>query len=121
MYIYLIISIISTVLAQILLKKGMMIAGKIEYSFIGLWDLFLNIFQNIYLFFGLIFLGTAFVSWLFVLSEKQLSLAYPISSSVAISLTVLFSVLLFKDAIFIQQAIGICLIILGVFLLLIKF
>jgi len=111
-------SILATVSAQLLLKKGMMIMGQLNFSLSNLLNLFVQIFQNVYLFFGLVFFGLAFFSWLFVLSKLQLNIAYPVITSLNFSLVTVGSWLLFKEELSPFHILGIGVIIFGIFLLL---
>ena len=118
--IFLLISIISTVTAQLLLKKGVLLIGKPEFSFHGILDLSLQFFKNIYLFSGLCFFLMAFLFWVFALSKKDLGIIYPISSSLILSSIVIGSAIIFKENISIYQLVGIVFIICGIFLILAK-
>jgi len=117
-FIFLAISILSTVVAQLLLKKGMLLMGRVEFSLPNLLNLFIQVFHNIYLFLGLIFFGVAFFFWLFILSKVQLNIVYPISTSLTLCLVTLVSWFLFKEYLSFYQILGIGLVVLGVFLLL---
>ena len=111
-------AILATVSAQLLLKKGMLIVGQLDFSLSNLVNLVIQIFQNIYLFLGLISFGVAFFFWLFVLSKVQLNIAYPIITSLNFCLVILGSWFLFKEQLSHLQILGIGFIILGIFLLL---
>ncbi|OGZ86935.1 MAG: hypothetical protein A2581_03200 [Candidatus Staskawiczbacteria bacterium RIFOXYD1_FULL_37_110] len=119
-FIFLAISIISTVTGQLLLKKGVLLVGKIEFSLNGIFNLALQFFKNAYLFFGLCLFVFAFIFWVFALSKKDLGIIYPISSSLVLSLIVFGSFLFFKESISLWQISGIVFIIFGIFLLLFK-
>ncbi len=111
-------SILATVSAQLLLKKGMMVMGQLNFSLFNLLNLFVQIFQNVYLFFGLVSFGLAFFSWLFVLSKLQLNIAYPIITSLNFCLVIMGSWFFFKEELSFPQILGIGLIIFGIYLLL---
>jgi len=112
------IAILFTATAQLLLKRGMLLVGKLEFSLSNLLGLISQIFQNLYLFLGLLFFGVAFFFWLFVLSKIQLNIVYPISISLNLCLIVIASWFLFKEYLSFYQILGIGLIIFGIFLLL---
>ena len=112
------IAIITTAAAHLLLKKGMLIVGELNFSLSNLSNLFLQLFQNIYLLLGLISFGTAFFFWLFVLSKVQLSIAYPIITSLNFCLVILGSWFFFKEELSLLQIMGVGLIVFGIFLLL---
>jgi multidrug transporter EmrE-like cation transporter len=117
-YLFLIISIIATVTAQLLLKKGVLMVDRLEFSFVNLFTLILRVFQNPYLFFGLISFVIAFFSWLFVLSKLQLNLAYPVVIGLNFCLIAAASWFFFKEQLSLIQILGIAVIISGIFLLL---
>jgi len=117
-FLFLAISVLSTVIAQLLLKKGTLLMGKLEFSLPNLLNLFVQVFHNIYLFLGLIFFGIAFLFWLFILSKIQLNVIYPVSTSLTLCLVTLASWFLFKEYLSFYQILGIGLVVLGVFLLL---
>jgi len=112
------LAILSTAAAHLLLKKGMLLVGQLDFSLSNLLNLFLQIFQNIYLFFGLISFGLGFFFWLFVLSKIQLNIAYPIMTSLNFCLVIVGSWFFFREELSSLQILGIGLIILGIYLLL---
>lgn len=115
------ISIFLTVAAHLSLKKGMTLIGELEFSLSNLLNLIFQLFQNIYLFLGLLFFATAFFFWLFVLSRIQLNIIYPISIGLNFALITIGSWFLFKEYLSLFQIIGIGFIIFGIFLLLKSF
>ena len=112
------ISIFFTATAHLLLKKGITLIGKLEFSFAGFISLISQIFQNIYLLSGLFFFGIASLFWLFALSKIQLNIMYPISIGLSFSLITIASWFLFKEYLSFYQILGIVVIFFGVFLLL---
>lgn len=112
------ISISLTTIAHLLLKKGITLIGKLEFSLTNFISLIFQIFQNPYLFLGLFFFGVAFFFWLFVLSKIQLNIVYPISISLNLCLITIASWFLFKEYLSFYQILGIGFIIFGIFLLL---
>ena len=117
-FLFLGFSILATAGAHILLKKGMTVAGVPSFSSSGLLGLFFQIFHNIYLFSGLVFLGFSFISWLFVLSRLQLNIAYPIVTGINFLLVNIGSWILFKETLSFAQILGMGFIVFGAFLLL---
>ena len=111
-------SIFLTVVAHLSLKKGMTLIGELEFSLPNLLNLIFQIFQNVYLFLGLIFFAAAFFLWLFVLSKIQLNIMYPISIGLNFALITIASWFLFKEYLSLSQIIGVGFIIFGIFLLL---
>lgn len=116
-YLFLAGAVLFSVLGQLFLKKGILSFGQVSFSVAGLFSLFLHIFRNAWLFFGAVFFALAFVLWLFVLSKKELSVVYPISTGLTLSLVTLGGLFLLKEHISLFQVSGICFIVLGVFFL----
>ena len=112
------LAIIATASAHLLLKKGMLIVGQLDFSLSNSINLLAQIFQILYLFFGLISFGLAFFFWLFVLSKLQLNIAYPIITSLNFCLVIVGSWFFFREELSIIQILGVGLIILGIFFLL---
>jgi drug/metabolite transporter (DMT)-like permease len=110
------INIIFTVSGHLLLKKGMLLLGPLEFSLKNLGTLFVNGIKNGYLWVGLFCYFGAFILWLFILSQVKLSAAYPIGALVYV-LIIFASWLLFKESIGPYQLIGSFLIITGVLFL----
>jgi multidrug transporter EmrE-like cation transporter len=117
-FLFLTFSILATAGAQIMLKKGVLAMGQPVFSVSGIFNLFLQVFHNMYLLLGLVFFGLSFFSWLFVLSKLQLNIAYPIITGINFLLVTLGSWLLFKESISFLQIFGMGFIILGAFLIL---
>jgi len=112
------ISISLTVTAHLLLKKGITLIGKLDFSLVNFIGLIFQILQNTYLFLGLFFFAIAFLFWLFALSKIQLNIMYPISVGLNFFLITVASWFLFKEYISFHQILGIIIIFFGVFLLL---
>lgn len=119
-FLLLAISILTTASAQLCLKKGILMLGELSFSPTGIFQLISRIFQNIYLFGGVVLFGFSFLLWLFVLSKIQLSIAYPIALSCEVTLAAIGSYFLFKEHLSLFQILGIIFVISGIFLLLAK-
>jgi len=117
-FLILLASVLSTVVAQLCLKKGVLDLGNLNISINSFLGLIPRIFQNIWLMVGLSLYGISFLLWLFVISKIKMNTAYPIATSLNFSLVVLFSWLFFKEQLFPIQILGIAVIIFGIFLLL---
>ncbi len=113
-----IISIFSSLIAQLMLKKGMMIFGAADFSLAGLWNLILAVFKNFYILGGLFLMGIGFFIWLFILSKINLSIIYPISTSLTLIAVIIGSLLFFKENLSLFHVIGTAFIILGIFFVL---
>ena len=110
--------ILSTVGAQLFLKKGVLALGSFYFSISNLMGLIPRVIQNIWLMGGLILLGIGFFLWLFVISRIKLSMAYPVSTSLNLCLIILGSWLIFKEQLLPVQILGVVIIVLGIFLVL---
>lgn len=114
-YIILFFGLVFTVSAQVLMKYGASKSGPIEFSARNLLGLVPQVFTNVHLFLGLIFLGVGFFLWLVVLSRLKLSVAIPFTSLNYV-LILFFSWLFLKEAITLPQFLGVGLIIVGLVL-----
>jgi len=112
-YILLGIAIITTVLSQLLFKKGMIMLGGINFSLANTLALVINVLKNPYLLSGLFFYGVSFLLWLIVLSKLKLSLVYPITS-INFVLVIIASYFLFGEKLSNMQYVSILIIIIGV-------
>lgn len=117
-YLILLFSVLSTVAAQLCLKRGVLDLGNLNISLNNFFGLIPHIFQSIWLLGGLFLYGISFVLWIFVISKIKLNTAYPIATSLNFSLVVIFSWLFLKEQIFPIQILGIAVILFGIFLLL---
>ena len=112
------INIFSAVVAQLMLKKGMMVFGVTDVSLAGLWNLVLAVFKNFYILGGLFLFGITFTVWLFIISKINLSIIYPITTSLTIIAIAVASYLLFKESMDLSHIFGIAAIVFGIFLIL---
>jgi multidrug transporter EmrE-like cation transporter len=110
-------SILTTVFAQLLLKKGMSLLGSLNFSWNNFFGLISQIFHNIWLASGLLLFGVSFLFWLFVISRVKLSMVYPISTSLNFILITFFSWLFLREQLSLAQFFGIMVIIAGIFIL----
>lgn len=119
-FLLLAISILATAGAQLCLKKGVLMLGELNFSILGIFQLILRVFQNIYLTGGIFLFGFSFFVWLFILSRIQLNIAYPIAVSLEISMVSLGTWFFFHEYFSLSQIIGIIVVIIGIFLVLPK-
>ena len=117
-FLLLIICILSTSLAQLCFKKGVLKWGELDFSLPQVFSLIPQIFQNVWIMSGVFLFGISFILWLFILSRLQLNVAYPIALSSQVIITTVAAWLLFKDYLSVIQILGIAVIIIGIFLLL---
>src|SRR3989338_1049438 len=111
----LIISVISNVTANILLKSGVKKAGGFALSKESLIpDLSKAVF-NPFIVGGLILYAFSFTLWLRVLSISDLSKAYPIFVTCVFILTTAGSVIFLKETVTFMRIVGIGILIAGIF------
>ncbi len=111
-YIVFAISIILNALANILMKAG---ALKPKEN-TQLMDVFLNMALNPKIIIGIICFALGLAAYNYVLIKINLSVAYPINTSLGYVLVILASWLIFKENITLVQLAGIGLIISGVWM-----
>ncbi len=106
------------IISQVFLKKGLMKMGGIKIaSFSEFAESFLRLFQEIYIYIGAsIAIVGAFI-WLIIISKKNLTLAFPISSAIFFIILFLSSWLFLGENITIWKIIGTIIILIGVSLL----
>ena len=119
-FLILIVSIFTTVGAQLCLKKGVLALGDFDFTFSAFFYLISRIFQNLWLAGGVVLFAISFFLWIFVLSKLQLNIAYPIAIALNFSLITIASWFLFKEHLSLPQILGIVTIICGTFLVLFK-
>ncbi|MDO8663595.1 MAG: SMR family transporter [Candidatus Wildermuthbacteria bacterium] len=110
------VSIVITVTAQLLIKKGVLALGNLNFSVSNLAALIPRVIQNLWLLAGLFLFGVSFLLWIFIISKLKLNIAYPISTSLSFCLITLSSWFLFKEQLSWMQFSGIAAIIIGIFL-----
>lgn len=115
-YLILGMSMVTTVAAQFLFKKGVSILGNFNLSFINILFLIEQFVKNIYLILGIILYGVAFILWLFTLSKFNLNFAYPLTS-INYILTILIAWMFLGEPISTLKLIAVAIIIGGIFLL----
>jgi len=104
------------IIAQILLKTGMLQIGKFSVEFSKLFSTFVGIFLNPFVLTGMFLYFAASLLWLIVLSRIDLSFAYPLLS-VGYIFIVLYSDLILKEDVSLVRWIGVVTICLGVILI----
>lgn len=113
-YLFLFIALTSNAVANIAIKLGMkQFSGGLSELIVKPWLFVLNA----YLLSGLFFFGIALIFYATVLSRMNLSIAYPIMTSVGFLIVISFSIFGLNESLFWWQWIGIVLILLGVLLL----
>lgn len=113
-YILLLIDIILAALAQLMLKKGMLLLGPIEFSAKNLGVLAVSIFKSWHIPVALVLYGVSLVLWLFVISKISLSSAYPFTALMYVFI-IGGAWYMFNEEITINHGIGVALILAGLF------
>jgi multidrug transporter EmrE-like cation transporter len=111
----LLFSIFLGVMAQLFLKLGMKKANIQSISKLGVIRLFKKIFCNVPVIFGFLAYGVSTIVWIVVLSELDLSYAYPIMS-LSYVIVAFASKIFFKEKITSKRWISIVIITVGVVL-----
>ncbi len=113
-FLMLFFNVLLTVIGQILFKQGMNTVGRVE----KVKDLIPKLTQalfNPYILSGIAIYGFTTLVWLVILSRIKLSIAYPMLS-LGYVLSILFSWMIFKEAIPKVRVLGALIICLGVYL-----
>ena len=108
-------AVILTALAQILLKKGMMQVGELEFSMASAWPMIRTVAFNPYVILGLACFAISVLAWLVVLARVDVSFAYPFTS-IGYIVTAGAGYYLFNESLGPYRIAGILLICLGVIL-----
>jgi multidrug transporter EmrE-like cation transporter len=106
------------VIGQLAMKKGMNIIGNIGMKDIISSRIFEIVLQK-YVFIGLVFYVLASLVWLVILSQEELSFAYPLIS-IGYIITAILSKLFFNESLTLFRFLGILLIFGGVYLIVLK-
>lgn len=104
------------IVAQILLKTGMLQIGKFSVEISKLFMTFVGIFLNPFVLVGMFLYFAASLLWLIVLSRIDLSFAYPLLS-IGYIFIVLYSDIVLKEEVSLVRWAGVLTICLGVFLI----
>ncbi len=115
-YQLLIISVIFNVVANILLKKGVVSFGGISSESSKLVAGLIKAAYNPYIIFGLALYGLSFLIWLRVLSFNDLSKSYPIFATCVFILTTIGSVAFLNEHVSMLRVLGIAIMLLGIFI-----
>jgi len=116
-YLFVAITIVGVVSAQLMLKKGLLEVGFVPTQLTEFLPFFVKAFTNIYVLAALLCVTFASLSWLVAISKSSLGHVYPLIA-LEFMLVPLLSTIVFKESISIAGWIGIACIIIGVFLVL---
>jgi multidrug transporter EmrE-like cation transporter len=109
-----ILAIFSNALANIFIKYGVNRTGGLKFD--SVQSFISGFILNPFIIIGVIFFGFTLVGYTQTLRYYQLSVAYPVMTSLGFIIVVGASVLLFKEQLSYTQMIGIITIIIGVWL-----
>ncbi len=112
----LVVSVICNVIANVLLKFGVVKAGGFNLSQNTIVADLIKTATNPFIMGGLALYGFSFIVWLRVLSISDLSKSYPIFVTIVFILTTVGSVLFLKESVSAMRLVGIAILIAGVFL-----
>jgi drug/metabolite transporter (DMT)-like permease len=114
--IYILISVFTGAIGQIMLKKGMTTMGPVTLTLNQLPTVLWSMATNLWVIFGLLIYVTGTVFWLSALSRVDLSYAYPFAS---LSYVVMLAAswFLFHENITVMRLLGTLVVALGVFLI----
>ena len=112
-YIYILATILLTVYGQLVIKWQVDLAGELPPAFESKIIYILRLLFNPWVISGFISAFFAAISWMMALSKLPLSYTYPFTS-LSFVLVPFIGVFVFKEAISIQQIIGLFFVVLGV-------
>jgi len=100
----------ANVIAQLILRKGMVNIDADVFSF----DKLIEIVSSLYVWAGFCFYGLSFILYLYILTKFEVSYIYPIIMSVGLILLLIFSVLFLNETFTFNKLLGILLISFGI-------
>ncbi len=105
-------TVLTNAMAQILLKKGMLLAGTFEFNMQAIAAVLPRLMVNFFLILGLFTFVISMASHLLVLSRVELSFAYPFLS-LAYVIVAVYSYAVFQEDLNLYRIAGIALICVG--------
>ncbi len=115
-FLLLLISVSLGACGQIFLKFATNSIGEIHLEWPTIPSLLMQLFRNPWVLAGIILFVSSMVLWMKVISDMELSKAYP-SISISYIIVFIFSIIFFKEAVTASKVFGFFLIIAGVFFL----
>lgn len=107
------------IISQLFLKLGLTKTGGIKIgNFSEFVESFLKLFQEKYIYIGVFIAILGAFIWLIIISKKDLTLAFPISSAIFFTLLFLFSWLFLGENITIWKIVGTIIILIGISIIL---
>lgn len=113
---FLLSSVVLGAVGQVLLKVGVNRLGQIDLHWTALIHTIFSIFTNLYVITGIFCFVTSMILWIKVLSDMELSKAYP-SVSISYIIVFLVSIFLFNESVSTGKVVGMLLVALGVYFL----
>ncbi len=114
--IYLFISIFLGAGGQVLLKYAVTRMGQVDLAWPQTINTIIHIFTNPWIITGVICFVSSMILWIKVISNMELSKAYP-SVSLSYIIVFVFSILLFNETVSSGKIVGLILVSLGVYFL----
>ncbi len=106
---------ILVIISQTFLRKGLVKIGGIQINnFKSFLESFFRLFQEAYIYIGVIIAIAGAFIWLIVISKKELTVAFPISSGIFFIILFLSSWLFLKEDITIWKIMGVATILVGI-------
>lgn len=109
----LVLAILFNASANILMKLGAQRMGAVSVGMEGLKAFVMNPM----IWAGLVSFGLALMFYTYVLTKMNLSIAYPLMTSLGFLIVVTFSVFYLHESVHLPQLIGLCLVIGGLYLI----
>ena len=109
-----ILAVLTNVMGQLLLKKGMLKIGHFEFVWSNFNSVFSQIIVNPYLFLGALSYFFGMLIWLLVLSRVDVSIAYPMTS-LGYIVSLLFAIALLQETVSLSRFLAVLTITAGVF------
>ena len=114
-YLFVLVTLVGVVAAELLLRKGMLIVGQFPQGFSEIIRFFIKAFTNPYVLGAIAAVIIGSLAWFAAVSRADaLSRIYPIMA-LSYVLVVLFSIFIFKENITFLRWVGVACICLGVF------
>jgi drug/metabolite transporter (DMT)-like permease len=107
---------LSTVTSQLLLKKALLVSGRITLATLDLKRV-VTIVSNPFFVGAFCIQALAYLLWIVVVSRENLGFAFAISGAFFYILVAFFSWVFFRETLTLQQSLGIAFITLGVLLM----
>jgi multidrug transporter EmrE-like cation transporter len=112
-FLYILITIIGTVLGQLMVKSGVLQVGQMPSDLKAYIPFFFKALINIRIIFGFLLAFLAALAWIAAMTKLQLSVAYPFMS-LSFVLVLLLGAICFQEPITALKTVGMILVVLGI-------